>query len=766
MTSKFKKIILGTATILGATGIAASCGSSNNADTPIKEGGNTSGGSSNSNQTISEAEQLRIDNASNGANPSADGRFNTNVQDTIKLGTTFSSGGAQAQTLDKILEVYNKLVSDKSADLSEGAKAVEQKNLGSGYDKGSEKVTSDLNARNTDNFYNLIMNYGDVAAKLAEKNMLLSFNDELDGYNVDIDDFSSVFAKANTSIENVRNESTYLIPLAKSTNFLAVNAPVLSYLIDSMVSAGAKLADDQETKEFVDTIKAKGEADRSGVVSIWGNPRSGVSMSDVTISKQTFEIYKDTLDFAAKAQSLFENSYNNNDPVNAQVHVFGVDGSPSLLFQSLYSEIDAEDLKMISYATKSEGITQVNFGSLKNTASTAYTKSSEIYSEIAKAVQSGGLKLFPGGQFSSGDQTHHRIAFSTGSTAGYTHNYIADTKIYSKGSSIKFNGDLIQDRSTMVSINTRKNGTDEVARLSRFGNPLYKSTHKIDKDDKYGLIFLDAENEKAFTDQLAASTTVNGKDLLIKVLYNEDVQEHKDFLKLVKEKGVFGGLVRQANVDATTGSRYMLIYVKEGRDSLTINQKTKDLLTNDLQLVESGKDRTKELNREELVSMYTPLKWRKENKVKVIYGQGPSLIGIHANDTDDKATKAFVKWLFTNKTYTFASPVGSDDSTYTLTPIQFFNKFASYVTPYKGFETQDSSELYGDNEYLKTAADLFKTATLNPKEYVVFEEPSSIHSSLFRKSIEAGFDSLQTAAVSKKTQSFTEFISKISFPKN
>ncbi|WP_416373451.1 hypothetical protein [Mycoplasmopsis cynos] len=54
------------------------------------------------------------------------------------------------------------------------------------------------------------------------------------------------------------------------------------------------------------------------------------------------------------------------------------------------------------------------------------------------------------------------------------------------------------------------------------------------------------------------------------------------------------------------------------------------------------------LNEDELLSYPTPGKWKPENKKVVTYVQGPSLIGVKANDVDDEATRAFVKWLISS----------------------------------------------------------------------------------------------------------------------
>ncbi|VEU74481.1 Uncharacterized lipoprotein MPN_097 precursor [Mycoplasmopsis citelli] len=762
MTSKFKKVILGASGLLGGTslGFLASCSSDGN-PIPVR----TETEPTNTNEDAKYEE--RVEASRYGANPSASSkRFDANVQDKIIIGTTWSEGGPQVKALNAIIEKYNELVEAGSSDVASVAKMVEQKNIGSGYTAGASQVDRDLTARNGKELYNLILNYPNVASRLAEYDMLLSFNDELAKYNTDINRFVGEFKKSNENIEFVQNDSTYIIPFAKSTLAFSINAPVLSYIIDEMKKAGAKIADDQDTQNFVKTLDAKGKNDRNSVASIWGNARSGVNFNDYTISMELFKNYKDLLEFSEKAQSLFEKSYNNNDPVNAQTHVFGMSDPTSFMKTSLFSQVDGDYEKMDSYSTKVNGITKTNFGALKS-GGTASTELSKIYTTLSKAVSSGGVKLYPSGQYPSGEQTKHLIAFSTGSTSGFERNFISSDPIFIKNE-IRLSSDLSSDSDTMVSFNLTKLGNDEVAKFSKFDNKLYKYTYKIaDKDaekkERFNLVFASEADQKAFEDKVNSSPDTH-KDFIIKVSNYKDGKDSENYKKLyedAKSKGYFAGFVKEVKKDPSKAKTTLLLYMTGGRNSLDIQESAKKALEG-LGFELTGKDTTRELNREELVAISAPLKWSKENRLNVIYGQGPSLIGIHTNTGDDWATKAFVSWLFNNKVYDFKSPYASDDKTYRLTAIQFFDKFASYYTASTESKNLDST-IFGDNDFLKNASELFKTAQ-NENGYVIYEEPASSFSDPFRRSIDGAFSGLQQSAINKNPQSFDQFVEKLKFP--
>ena len=58
---------------------------------------------------------------------------------------------------------------------------------------------------------------------------------------------------------------------------------------------------------------------------------------------------------------------------------------------------------------------------------------------------------------------------------------------------------------------------------------------------------------------------------------------------------------------------------------------------------EESLDNNSTLGESEFFTLQAPTKYTADNKKHVTFGQGPSLIGIHANDAENKATKMFVK---------------------------------------------------------------------------------------------------------------------------
>ncbi|QDF64772.1 P68 family surface lipoprotein [Mycoplasma nasistruthionis] len=833
MSDKLKKIILGSSSLLGLfalTGVAASCGSDSSNKNTGKDGNGTVGGDENFFGGTNLEE--RIENGRSGAaiSPKTQGFDQTSRAETI-VAHTFSESGAQSRALNAIRDVYNKLVdANKKAiegtaegqepnlpnpEVSSAALPVKFQNIGSGYPAGANKVSLDIVSKNK-SLYDIVLNYTPVASNLAENNMLLSFNSAQTSLNTDLTDFSEKFVSSNLNSEGIDNVSTWVLPAFKSTNVLAINSPVLSYIVKSLKDAGVTVEAGSES--FFNEIETKGVSDREGVQGIWGTPVSNISelAKGMVLSKEIFESYDKLIEFASRVQPLFENS---KTGTKANVHVFGVDSATSLYTQAVFAELNADPRKMIQAVNKSGGITKVSYQALHTDGSEARIASETIYNKISSAVQSGGVKLLPGGQFSSNDQVKHRYAFSIGSTAGYSHNFInAEQKTiieYKKDGridntlsfeprsfdNIPSNTSAIMGISAFSSLpekeqNKIKRNTQPSEQITKW-QPLYvyggrnnpilahdylAQTYTNSENETikvqlpaFSYAFADAESQQAFADRVAVAEFDYTKAALFATLaFNKsELGKYADYIAKLKELNLYAGTVitklGNNGVDDPTTTVSILFIVKDAIDTSNENAKVRPLKDSAIEAIATAGyekitlNKTQILQEEELHSIPTPSKWRKENQYNVIYSQGPSIIGLRSNPVNQDAAKAFVKWLLTtDKKYDFANGNGKLN----LTPRDFLQRQMSYILPYKGFEVAEgTASLFGKNEYLKVALSLFgKGAT--DKDYRVYEEPGSSKAQTFRNSIDAAWEGLQKSvdnqtAATDKIQDFSNFASKI-----
>ncbi|WP_324672429.1 P80 family lipoprotein [Mycoplasma sp. 888] len=797
--TKFKKLLINGAALLALTApvISISCGN---------EGGVTA--SSGETFTQEEKDGSEINGSTLGdrilnnetPNTSSTQPYTITVGDKILIGHTFSDGGVQQKALAALVEKYNTEVAPKL----KGSLPVGLKRLGSGYSAGKDIVTKGLSSKQTSDFMNLILNYSTVASELARAKMLLSFNDNLRVANTDLSQFSEKFITSNFQTEYIDLPSTWILPAFKSTTIFSINAPVLSYILDTLVEKGMEVAED--FKEEYNNIKAKGKGDREGVKKIWGDPVSnvesiinkykGTGNNVKKLSKAIFNSYAELLDFVAMAQKLFVNSAEKN----STLHVFGVDDYTALYNQALYSallkeQVDAakstgtpltqkDALKgasaaMIESVSTNAGKLSINYEVLKKQNTSAYVKTQEIFNKTFAAIEAGGLKIYPGGQYSSNDQTKHYMAFSIGSTAGYSHNYVSGESSdlinsLNKGASVKIdeNGsslNLSENRRTPGLVLLSKLKSGKLA-FGKHNNAIHSASEKTFPEGKYAnyeLQYVDAAEEKAFTNALTNEALSKASLILI----NKDGSDQ--IIQKAKAQNIPVAELKKKN-----DTRYYGILLLDSVDNKSLKSADKALVAKLTAMGYTIKVTTAHelLGEEELISQPVPLKWTSEDPYNVVYLQGPSMIGVHTTEVGDLATKLFVNWLMTSETlyekFTIQGNNGKDEViAENLTPRDMFQSAMGYILPYKGFEKNTDFPTKGKlNPYLKTAFELFsnvaKSTDKDKVPYVTFEEPGSIFADSFRSGVQGAWDSLQAGIDSNKADfslakpTFEDFIRK------
>ncbi|RIV17005.1 P68 family surface lipoprotein [Mycoplasmopsis gallopavonis] len=755
MNKKMKKYFLGFAglTMAALPLVSAACGKTSskpttptnpsNPSTPGNPGGT---GLDFKSYINSITEDERIENRDE-INPGVSGKFNQSVKETLVIGHTFSESGAQAKAVASLVKVYNNLVDSRSQDLIEPSKAKKWniKGLGSGYQGGAESIDRSLQGRDTDSFVNLTINYAAVAASLAEKDMLLSFNSNGND-NLDITNYSSSFTVENYTIENVANPSTVLLPQFKSTLVLALNAPVLAYIFNTIVENGGSV--DASATDFVNKIKEAGKKDEAAVKSIWGAPSANVRevVNGFVITDAIFKSYSAMLDFADMSQKLFVNSSN----PDSELHIVGFDSAVSIYETAIYSELNAKDSEMIAAVNVDSNTKHVNidYRPLHNTNSPASVKSAEVVGRFATSVKNNSLKLLPGGQFASTDQINHKFAFSIGSTAGYSHNFVtgASSAFEISGKpTLRLNNDLSKDTGTFRTVQKTPSGknfkavANAIGYVGKYKNAILPADAEL---AAYQLKALDAESEAKLREMYAQAKEDNSSVI---ALVNYD-KKTPALYSTFKESTHYAELVTSGTTE------YLVLFFKDAQGNNLENELAA------LGYQKSEKSLQQLLEKHELFTLPTPLKWKATSPKNVVFGQGPSIIGIHANETDDEATRLFVKWLVTSTTkYNF-------DGKGTFTPSEYLEKAMNYINPTNGFQNKTAEQVtaaFDDNAYLKTAFEMFKQAS-DSSDTVIYSEPGTTKANAFRQSIESAFNSLQD---SKGTMSYANFIDKIQIGK-
>ncbi|WP_322949473.1 P80 family lipoprotein [Mycoplasmopsis cynos] len=742
--------------------------------------------------------------------------FTQDESSEILLATTFGDSGRQKKAIDKLIREYNLLVdkmleikknnslSDDQKDamykqlgISSKAKKVKNKPLGSGYPVGAEKVSLGLRSKDK-KLFNLIINYPTVAAKLADANMLLSFN-SLDAENdVDISLFDNNFTKVNGQIEKSKQIGTFVLPIFKSTNVLAINKPVLGYILQTFRNKGVKFNTADGSDKFFSDIISDGQTDRATVAALWGATVANADeilakykKKDYLLSKNIFDSYSELLEFSNVAQKLFENS---KKGVESNVHVFGIDDMVGVYETALYASTNANDKTTLQTTRKDKGVLRVDYSNIKNKTSTTYRNSSDIFNKFSTSFKEGAAYAFPSGQYSSGDQVKHRFAFSIGSTAGYSHNFKekGKTQTIFKDSSTNFEID-VDSRAGVKVFEKRSDKAPDKSKLKekydakldeynntiitfgggKFLNNVYKSTFK--GGSEYDYKSKDTTNDEMFTklakdNDLNSYLSISFEKSRITGNVGKYVEELEGILKDQEKNSSTQELFKYSIVSAVDDKKEYVVYVFKGyqdsskKTNPTLLVSKQEDFKNKYYLTQEILSDTGLLNENELLSYPTPGKWEPKNQKVVTYVQGPSLIGVKANEADDDATRAFVKWLIssTKKINTADDGMPKEEK---YTPLEFLQNTAGYITAVKELDTKDDKYLQniaGKNEYLKIAFKQFKDTVKN-KNHVIFEEPAGLQSDAFRKQIGSAWETVQANYSNKaKPSTFDDFVGTLS----
>ncbi|WP_423432722.1 P68 family surface lipoprotein [Mycoplasmopsis bovis] len=674
----------------------------------------------------------------------------------ISLGVSFSSGQPQWNNMASLIKYYNEAHKNDKHFLP-----VELKHLGSGYPEGENTVITELKAKRNE-VVNLAFNYGSLASRLASSEMrdlykmdkVLNLEDNDKDISVDLKNINEKFARANSNTENLPNNGTFMIPMLKSIQVMSANAPVLQYIFKTFENKGAKFDDSFKKSARYQDIMTNGKGDESEVQKLWGEFESSQqdAVKKLTISSSTFENLEELLNFANIAQKSFKNSA----AKNSRLHILGVDDVSGLIQSLPYAMINADANDFFIQTGLVKNKTTVNYKKIKDKNNKSVKALSEIYNKFKESLATKSLTLLAGGEYTSSYQTKHEYAFGIGSTAGYRHNFISDeTKkvIFTlKGTDVS--GE--KDKEFKNVIKKTEKGVDQLfVTFKENANKVYKSTVDTDKLDD------EEKDSLRYSYKSLDSATDSKMDEILKKITNTDPEasdnkqwllflreDNQSDIKTVKEKGAQEvGTVIETKISGA--SKYKIFFLND--ESLLVRKELSSKGT---------------LQEKELIVFAVPGKWNKSNEKRVIYSQGPSLIGVSRGAKPDRAAKNFAKFLtslekidITLSKYDkdMKKTKDSRDKPYKqVTPAQFISDAASYVFPVKGFEKTDTSKI--KNKYIVHTYNELKEAVTN-KNVVIYEEPAGFHSSSFRESLGSAFKSAYLKA--KNDQPLEDFDKEI-----
>ncbi|WP_096385792.1 P68 family surface lipoprotein [Mycoplasmopsis bovigenitalium] len=699
-------------------------------------------------------------------------------EDVIRFDVTFSRGKDQWNALDDVIKVYNAKVDEYHAQKNKEIKELEQKiaiakkedkkeeketlnkkleaikaelaehikvkldNIGSGYGAGHGSIVTNLKNKNISSLPNITVNYGSTISEIVNYGKQVDISDKARFGNLAIsrDLLDPRFTKTNDKISGVKPNGLYSVPFFKSTVAFGINGPIYKYVFKTLKEAGltidAKLTkqfklDDNSWEEDIEVIKGEG---------YFGKAKSNEDIKKIftkerypenTIKEDIFKDFSSLLKFITDAIQIFETSSNVS---KSSVALLGIDDPSGIINTTLYSNLNADDSKMLMAVTDSGGTSKVNFENIKDNNSEVHRAFKELYDLMKEAIQKGALKIFGGGSYSSSDQVQHKLGGNFGSTAGYTHNFTGNRSVI-----VSFN-----DGPTLTSGKVITNGKNALIFMNDNTRLLQE---KVDEKAPAG-VYLKAE--KSIIDKIVKLETdtqiiyVKSNDQNLTKI--KELAKGNDFEEIGEITQVKRSFAQKA--DGTkdtqpkdTETKYTLFQIKATK-SKEESSKYKISIGNDNSLQE-----------EELVVITPPQKLKKEDLRTSAFLQGPNLFVIDKGDRHNKATMHFLKFMTDlNAKHIFGK------SKTEMTAFDYISKTASYVIPYKGFEDKvKKDESVIENKYVKLANDLFVDNNIT-----WYEEPNDKNSSPFRESLNAILkSSSESMRGGKGTTDFEKIVSNI-----
>lgn len=691
---KINKILLGlapAAALIAASGLSAACG-------------HTGGGSG----------------TSYGFDQTDDGK--------LVLASGFSNTNKQGIALKAVVDAYNKWIKDNNKQ-SEGYLPVEVKTLANGYNTNT--LRSDLDAKNSNDFYNMTLNYPAAASILSQYKMNLAISKE------DYDKFGieNGFNLGNDLIGGNTKKEKWVVPLSRSSEMLSVAKALVGKFIKELKDLGVKISDKDNTKvnEYL-KYYTENENEAKGVDETWKHAKSDKIDKEQIVkalpemSDQIFRDYSSMINFSIQAKRMY-----NKDPL---LNVIGFDSLPNVI-NTMTTSLTNGDINKGYIKPDEDKITTGGFDYstfLKDANSEQSKLFKKIVDLILEGVKEGAVWIGGAGAYGSNNLLKYQLAMSLGSTAGYSHTF-----------------------STAKSLtNLKIDGTN----TSLDQSSLEVSSQKPKESDKWVIQIKSGKYTNG----------VYGKDNWAKAS-KHDKKITQEAANIIKEKvqGQAGYLVELSSTFEYKNNKISLKKVNKELDAVYLgkiyegNEKEYFFLK-ESQVKKEVVSSNKILNKEDADWISSPLAFDKTAK-KAVFIQGPSILPIHANEKEDKATKLFINWMFQHDLENFKIEEVFKGETKTTTfdgkqkPIDIFNEYGSYISPTKSYFSSDKASKL--NTATKIAFDNFKQLDNKDSGYIPSEDIATSLSDVLREAItSAGKAALSKANVNEVFE-YKEFVSKI-----
>lgn len=633
----------------------------------------------------------------------------------------------------KVAELNAKLAASVEVELVHG---------GSGYNAGDARITTNLKNKNYTDLANLTVNYAPTLARIVEYGKQLDFSSsELGEYSIPRSTFSSEYVKVNDKISGAQEGKLYQLPLLKSTVVFSLNGPVFKTIFKTISEAGVNVPQEIKTEFNVENETWNDDVEYIKSAEMFGAPAESSVIQklfeNITVDNNIFTDFTSLIKFAMAAAQSFPKK-------SPDINILGVDDINGLLAPVLYgsSVVDGNDAKMpISVIKNSEGKTSISFNKILDKNDPTTKKFIEMFDLIKQAISVKAFRVYGGGAYASVDSVNHKIGGSFSSTAGYNFNFNNSASPFIKLIDPSDSKTQYTIKNSDFGLISETDGNKEV----QFGKYKNKILPGERQKISYALYAADEETKAKMTEITAEKHLIKVNKSETKIIAAFDASP-ESFTKVGNFK-VVDGRNETGEKDAS-----VVVYVTSlnFKENLKVEGKFEHVIPS----------LAKSLQEKEIIAKAQVGKLSKDDTKSASFLQGPNLFGISKSKELDLATARFVKFLTSkDKIQLPQAPSGQKrwENTQAETPFEHISRIASYIVPYEGFETNESLNKT-KNAYLKVAFDVFKKATQESTNVILYEEPSSVYSNPFREGIQSVFGGLASKMESGATPTYEDSV--------
>ena len=344
------------------------------------------------------------------------GRYDSEDDGVVVIQTTWSAGGKPIAALEKQVSNYNKTMNS-----TPGYLPVKIEHVEGGYGTVPSQILTKIQSQDTKTLPNLYIDYASAVGMIAPYKMVFDAKTPTLRRGL----FEESFVNINDKIAGVPSGGLYSVPLARSTEALVYDKPLLKYLLtevnNKFSGAVKKNAANPIIKGIMDF--ALTSDDKNEIRSGWGTIKPNSKISEhYEITDDIFHDFTSLRKFLMEIQPLFTNGAGGN--------LLGID-SPSnftYLLSSLLSKNVDKDFLM----SKNNKTDFIDFSFLEDGSKQASIFRKVYKDYIYDPLTVGGLWVGGGGAFGSTRLSKHLMAISIGSSAGLSHSVDRDSKFLNK----------------------------------------------------------------------------------------------------------------------------------------------------------------------------------------------------------------------------------------------------------------------------------------------------------------------------------------------